>query len=189
MSNAQDALKAFQSTGDTEEVVPSALTPTPSIRLHDAEGKNVGKYIAGKYLGRREADGPNGKLVFLDIRLRDTNQVATVKKGTSYPEVAVKPGDIVSLFASSRLDKAISPLELGTDIIAVYDGMKRVKTKKGMVWAHSYTVNRSKTVTLSEDDKKHIGKSQTSKTTKEEAVKSKAKSEVEAEEALAQLED
>lgn len=188
MSNAQDALKDFESTGTVQDVKPATMAPTPSIRLHDEEGKNVGKYIVGKYLGRREADGPNGKLVFLDIRLVKTNQVATVKKDGKYPETEVKAGDLISLFASSRLDRAIKTLDLGSEVFVVYDGMARVKGKKGMVWAHTYTV-KAKAGTLSPEDKEYVSRRSDNAASKEDAAKAKSANEAEAQQALSTIED
>lgn len=186
--NSIDALKDFESTGEITDVKPASMAPTPSVRLHDEEGKNVGKYLSGKYLGRREADGPNGKLVFLDVRLDKTNQVATVKKDGKYPVVEVKAGDLISLFASSRLDRAIKTLDLGTQIFVVYDGMKKVKGKKGMVWAHTYTV-KAKAGTLSPEDREYVNRRAEGKASKEEAETAKATNEADAEAALSKIED
>jgi len=156
MNTADKAIKAFEETGDTQNVVAPSMEPTPSIKLHDEDGENVGKFVQGKYLFRRTSTGQYGEIVYLDVRVSATNATATVKKDQAYVPVPVKEGDIISLYASSRLDKQLRSLEPGTDFIAVYRGLVKEKTSKGKVHAHEYEVKAKKEPILTPADVEYI---------------------------------
>lgn len=184
--SAEEALKTFDTEGKAETVDASNFKNDPGIRLQGDDPTNIGQFIIGKYLGRREAQGQNGKLVFLAIRLESTNAPATTKKGDKYVETSVNPGDMVSVMASSRLDRAIQQVEVGSKVFIKYEGMKKVKTKKGSVFAHTYTVKALKS-TLTPQDVEYL-KSRASQITKEDVETNRVQNETEAEEALNSLE-
>lgn len=156
MNTADEAIKAFKATGDTQTVEAPSMEPTPSIKLHDEDGENVGQFVQGKYLIRRTGKSQNGEVVYIDIRLENTNAKATVKKGKDYVPAEIKAGDIISVYASRRLDRQLSKLEPGTDFIAVYKGMVKVKTAKGRTHAHDYEVQAKTDATLTPADVDYI---------------------------------
>lgn len=187
---AEEALKAFDSEGDTQEVDAPSMQPTPSIKLQDDEGANVGSFVQGKFLARRVGKGQNGEVVYIDIRLIETNAKATVKKGTNYVTADVKPGDVISIYASRRLDRQLATLEPGTDFIAVYKGMIRVPNGRGgKVSAHDFQVKAKKVAELSADDVAYIKARSTRKTTKVDVENENERANEEAESNLSSLED
>jgi hypothetical protein len=145
--SADQALKEFDKEGRATEHVPASSISTPSIRLQGEEEEAIGRFIVGKLLQRREVkgkhldDGGNPKtLVFYSIRLEKTNAEATAKKGEKYVAVPVKENDVVSIMATSRLDRALKAVAPGDRVYVRYDGMKKVQTMKGRVFAHNFTV-------------------------------------------------
>ena len=188
MTNYTDALRDFDTKGKAVTVSTGSNIVIPSIRLHDSEGENVGQFVAGTYLGRREAEGPNGKFVLLTLRLATTNAKATIKKGSSYPEAAVKAGDIINVFASSRLDRTVKDLELGTRIMVRYEGKKKIDTPRGKVFAHFFDV-KAIADALAPEDREYLKTQEAATLSRQQAVVSRRTNEEEAEAALAQLED
>jgi len=184
---ADQALKEFDVEGKAEEVEP-ASNFNPSIKMHDENGENIGLFVSGRYLSSRELVNNGTKLMFIDVRLEKTNAKATVKKGKSFPEVSVKAGDIVTVYASSRLYRSVKSLQPGTRVFFEYEGQKKVETPKGRKLAHIYKV-KALPGTLTPEDVAYLS-SRTKKVVSEKEIETANKaSEVEAEAALSQLED
>lgn len=184
--SANDALKEFDAEGKAEDVQPQSSF-APSIKIHDEDSTNVGQYVSGRLLRTREANNNGTLLMFVELRLEKTNAKATVKKGKEYPTVEVKAGDIVSVYASSRLYRAAKQLAPGTRVFFQYDGQKKVETPKGKKLAHIWTV-KSLPGNLTPDDVAYL-KARTKTASDSEVAKSAVSTEVEAKEAMAQLED
>jgi len=180
MTTAEEALKAFNASGDTQTVEAPSMEPTPSIKLQDEDGNNIGKFIQGKYLVRRTGKSQNGEVVYIDVRLDKTNAKATVKRGKEYVGAEVKTGDIVSVFASRRLDRILSKLEPGTDFLAIYKGLVKVKTARGKVSAHDFEVKARKEANLTPADVDYIKARSGAKKTEVNVSEENAKTEAEA---------
>lgn len=185
--NADDALREFDVENKAEDVEP-ASSFNPSIKMHDEDGANIGLYVSGRYLSSREIVNNGTKLMFIDVRLEKTNAKATIKKGKAFPEVTVKAGDIVTVYASSRLYRAAKQLQPGTRVFFEYEGQKKVETPKGKKLAHIYKV-KSLPGNLTPEDVSYL-QSKTKKVVSEADVDaSKKGSEADAESALNTLEE
>lgn len=185
--NANEALKAFDTAGVSEDVEPTS-SYNPSMKLHDEDGTNVGLYVSGRYLRSRTIDNNGTKLMFIDLRLESTNSKATVKKGKGYVEVSVKAGDIVTVFASSRLYRAINGLQPGTRVFFEYEGQKKVETPRGRKLAHIYKV-KALPGTLTTEDVEYIKVRSEKRVSDKDVQESRENSEAEAEAAMSHLED
>ena len=191
-NSANDALKAFEAEGPTEE--PNQKKDSianPTIKLHNGDGDKTELFAVGKFLvaKRIEKATPKGKraYMFVDIVLEKTNATATIKdekaKG-GYRDIEVKPGDIVTLFAASRLFNAASRLSPGARLYAKYDGGKMEKGK--MVHQH---VIKSLPGTLTPKELEYVNAANKRKEVAAVASQSKGNDEAEAADALSQLED
>lgn len=189
MSNqtAEDALKDFDTEGKAEELEPVSNF-NPSIKMHDEDGENIGLYVSGRYLSSREVLNNGTKLMFIDLRLEKTNAKATIKKGKSFPEVAVQAGQVVTVYASSRLYRSVKGLQPGTRVFFEYEGQKKVETPKGRKLAHIYKV-KALPGTLTPEDVEYL-KARSTKAVSEKDVEAAAKnSDAEAEAALNNLDE
>lgn len=186
MQTAEEALASFDTEGKAETAEP-AQNVTPSIKLHDQDGNNVGLFVSGKLLGIRKIEKNGVKYMFVELKLESTNAKATIKKGKSYGEVAVKAGDIISVYAASRLFNAVKDLPLGTRIFAKYEGIRKVETPRGRKDAHFFTTKKLPG-TLTVDEQKYVD-SKRERLTESEAKKAQAGVEAEAEDNLSTLED
>ncbi len=184
MTNALDAKKRFEQTGDVQEVTPDVVYPS-SIKMHDESGANIGQYVTGRFLSARIVGTGENTLRFVDIRLTATNAIATRKKGKAYVEAEVKEGEIVTIFATSRLMRALENVAAGSEVFLQYDGRKKIEGRKGV--PHIWTV-KAKPGTLSAEDIAHIQRV-TGAASKKQAEAAKVNNEAEAQAALAQLAD
>lgn len=192
MTNANDALKEFESQGKTDE--PSQkkdVASNPTIKLHNGDGENTGLFVLGKVLLTKAVEKATSqgkrKFMFVDMVLEKTNAVATVKDDkakSGYKEVAVKPGDIVTIFAASGLFNAASRLSPGTRMYASYNGIKMQKGKG----VHQHTI-KTLPGTLTETEAAYVAAQNKRKEAAADAGKAKAEDEAQAADALSQLED
>lgn len=185
--NAADALKEFDADGKAEDVQP-ASSYAPSIKIHDEDSTNVGQYVSGRLLRTREANNNGTLLMFVELRLEKTNARATVKKGKEYPTVEVKAGEIVSVYASSRLYRAAKQLTPGTRVFFQYDGQKKVETPKGKKLAHIWTV-KSLPGNLTPEDVEYLKSRNNKAVSDAEASTAKVQTDAEAKAAMADLDD
>jgi hypothetical protein len=186
MQSADEALKEFDADGTAKTVEPEQNN-TPSIKLHDADGNNIGLFVSGKLLGVREIKKNELRYMFVELKLESTNAKATIKRGSSYPEIAVKPGDIVSVYAASRLFNAVKNLPLGSRVFTKYEGIKKVETPRGKKDAHIFTV-KSLPGQLTAEELTYVQRRK-DKLTEKEAKTAQATVEAEAADALSTLED
>ena len=189
MTNAQDSLKEFESQGKTEE--PSQQkegVSNPTIKLHNSDGTNTGLFVVGKFLCAKSVvkDTAQGKrtYMFVDMVLEKTNAVATLKDGAKYKEVPVKSGDIVTLYAASRLFNAATKLSPGSRLYAAYTG--GIIQKGKMVHSH---VVKSLPGTLTPAEAEYIASKNRKKEAAVDAAKSKSEEDKQAADAMGQLED
>lgn len=185
MSN--DIMSQFDPEGKAETAEPVSNL-TPSIKMHDEDGLNIGKYVSGRLLSTRKIVKNGTNLMFIEVRLESTNAKATVKKGNAYVEAQVTPGQLVSVYASSRLFRSVEPLAIGSRVLMTYEGQRKVETPKGRKLAHIYDVKHLPGV-LSDEDLAHLKARAARKNAVKDVEASQKESEVEAEAALSQLED
>lgn len=189
MTTNTDALKEFESQGKTDE--PNQLkemAANPTIKLHNSDGENTGLFVVGKFLTCKEiskntAQGKR-KYMFVDMVLEKTNASATVKDGTKYRQVPIKSGDIVTIYAASRLFNAASRLAPGTRLYAAYAGGVIQKGKL----VHSHVI-KTLPGTLTETEAAYIAAHNKRKEVAADATRSKAEEDKQAEDAMSQLED
>lgn len=197
MTSTNDILNAFNADGKATKVeTPSTFKNNPTVFISNQDADNIGAYFVGTFLLGKSVpkkDDPTKFNFYLECRLEKTTAssiTASDGKGT-YKPVEVKEGDIVSIFAPSRLFRAVSTLSPGTKFVAVYEGMRKPKDsgkKAGM--AHHFAV-QSKPGALTVEDVDYI-KNRTKPTdtkpvvSKEEVSKA---SEADQAEALKLLED
>lgn len=186
MKTAEEALAQFDTEGKAETVEP-VQNNTPSIKMHDQDGNNIGLFVIGKLLGVREISKSDMRYMFIEVRLESTNATATIKRGKDYPTVEVKAGDIVSVYASSRLFNAVKNLPLGSRVYMKYEGIKKVQTPKGRKDAHIFTTKKLPG-TLSPEDVRYI-EARKDSLTKKEVEAAQKEVEAEATDALSTLED
>jgi hypothetical protein len=189
MTTSQDALKEFETQGKTDE--PSQkkdMVSNPTIKLHNGEGEDSGLFVLGKFLMAKqiEKSTPQGKrkYMFVDVVLEKTNATATIKEGTKYRDVPVKPGDIVTLFAASRLFNAAVRLAPGTRLYAAYAGGAIEKGK--LVHKH---VIKTLPGSLTEKEQEYVSTQTKRREAAVDASKAKVEDESAAADAMSQLED
>ncbi len=189
-TTANDADKEFSAGGKVEE--PSQTKEgiaNPTIKLHNSDGTNTGLFVVGKLLTSKTvtkmtAQGQR-RYMFIDIVLEKTNAVATVKiDGGKYKEVPVKAGDIVTLYAASRLFNAASRLSPGSRLYAAYTG--GIIQKGKLVHAH---VVKSLPGSLTASEMEYIAAKNKQKDAAVDAAKSKSEEDKQAADAIGQLED
>lgn len=152
--------------GDKVEV-KSTFTNTPSIRIQNEDSDNVGAYVRGKFLLRRETPSKTyeGKMItFIELRYAASDKCGniTVKNGDRYDPVTPKVGEIISIMAPSRLARQAAEFEPGDDILILYEGMKKPTLgngKKGKL-GNSFQV-RKKPGNLTPEDVEYIKKRMT----------------------------
>ena len=185
--NVNDALKEFDVDGKAVDVEPAASF-APSIKIHDEDATNVGQYVSGRLLRTREVTNNGTRLMFIELRLEKTNAKATVKSGKSYAPIEVKAGDIISVYASSRLYRAAVSLSPGTRVFFKYDGQKKVETPKGKKLAHIWTV-KSLPGNLTPEDVEHLRVRNNKAASDTDVASAKASTESEAKAAMNELDD
>lgn len=192
MANANDVLNDFESQGKTDE--PSQkkdVVSNPTIKLHNGDGENTGLFVLGKVLLTKAVEKPTAqgkrKFMFVDMVLEKTNATATVKdekSKTGYRDVAVAPGDIVTIFAASGLFNAASRLSPGTRMYASYNGIKMQKGKG----VHQHTI-KTLPGSLTPKEAEYVAAQNKRKESAADATKAKAQDEDAAADAMKQLED
>lgn len=95
---------------------------SPMLNLGGRKGK-PGDYAAGVFKGLRE-NGKTGqeRRAFATIILDDTNVTASIKEGTGYKDVKAVSGKEVSIYASSRLERALQNVPEGAEVFVEYQG-------------------------------------------------------------------
>lgn len=192
MIDANDALAQFEKEGKTEEPEQrKEVAANPTIKLHNGDGEKTELFVVGKLLTAKQVEKltPQGKrrYMFVDIVLEKTNAPATIKDSkvkSGYRDVDVKAGDIVTLFAASRLFNAASRLIPGAKLYAKYDGGKMEKGKM----VHQHTI-KSLPGTLNAKEQEYVTAQNKRMEKSINAGQAKAADESAAADALSQLED
>ncbi len=189
MSLNDDVLKEFE--GAEEPNQKKDIASNPTIKLHNGDGEKTELFVVGKFLIAKaiEKATPQGKrkYMFVDIVLEKTNATATVKDPkakSGYRDVEVKAGDIVTLFAASRLFNAASRLSPGAKLYAKYDGGAIEKGK--LVHKH---VIKALPGTLTPKELEYVNAQNKRKEAAADAGKAKVEDESAAADAMSQLED
>lgn len=192
MIDANDALNEFESQGKTEEPNQKKESiANPTIKLHNGDGEKtelfvVGKLLSAKRIEKMTAQGKRAYM-FVDVVLEKTNAKATLKDEkakTGYKDVEVKAGDIVTLFAASRLFNAASRLSPGAKLYVKYDG--GIIEKGKLVHKH---VIKSLPGTLTPKEQEYVTAQNKRMESSANAGKAKVEDETAAADALSQLED
>lgn len=192
MSKADEVLKTFEAAGNVVEPDQKKESLSrPTIKLHNKNGNKTELFVVGKLLTVKKVERmtPKGKraYMFVDIVLEQTNTKASVKDDkapTGYRDVEVKAGDIVTLFAASRLYNAALRLVPGAKLYAKYDGGE---IEDGKV-IHRHII-KALPGTLTAEEAEYVARANERKEAAIAAAQSKAEDEAEAEHAMSQLED
>lgn len=189
MTSANDSLKEFEAQGKTDE--PSQIKEgqsNPTIKLHNSDGVNTGLFVVGKFLLAKSVKKttPQGDrtYMFVDVVLEKTNATATLKEGAKYKEVPVKAGDIVTLYAASRLFNAASKLSPGSRLYAAYTG--GIIQKGKLVHGH---IVKSLPGSLTTAEMDYIASKNKKKDAAVDATATRAEEDKQAADAMGQLED
>lgn len=140
MTNTYDQALA-KLKGSTENVEEVKATFPPTLKIHDKEGKGIGKYVSGVLKARRTVSIKGKPAPVYTLVLSDTNAEATKKDGDKWVKTDVAAGQDVSLFAPTRLDRILKEFGPGAKVIIHYDGKTPVKTPMGEVKTHMFTVH------------------------------------------------
>lgn len=145
MSNTVDeARKRFKERhkGDVHTVEG---TFPPTLKLHNKDG-NPGAYVSA-ILKDSKSVTINGipKRVYT-LELLETNAPTLKKSGKKddkgkaiYEEIPNKKGDIVSIFAPTRLDRVLNGVPSGKEVFIEYKGKSEFTTKQGnVVYPHTF---------------------------------------------------
>lgn len=127
--------------GSSENVEEIKATFPPTLKIHDKEGKNIGKYVSGVLKTRRMVSVKGKPAPVYTVTLSDTNAEATKKDGEKWVKVDVVTGNDVSFFAPRRLDRVLKEYGPGAKVLIHYDGKKPTKTPMGEVLTHMFTVH------------------------------------------------
>ena len=140
MSNAiEEARKRFQGRNEGKVNTVEGTFP-PIVQLHNKEGK-VGAYVVGILdatravkIGKREQNVYNLKLI-------ETNASIVKKEGKVMVDTEAKKGDLVSIFAPTRLDRVLKGIAKGIEVFIEYDGREKFVNKDGIATnPHVFTV-------------------------------------------------
>lgn len=102
----------------------------PTVRLHNKEGK-VGAYLVGLLDSHHTAKVNGNDQEVYSFKLIETNGVASKKEGTEYVDTEVKEGELISIFAPTRLARVLATVAAGAEVFIEYKGREPFVTKKG----------------------------------------------------------
>jgi hypothetical protein len=104
-----------------------------------------GQFFQGELAAHKQADskytnedGSKKKLEIYEFKVEDTNMQLQKQEGKEYVEATVAPGDIVSLFAPTRLNNALRQASVGQHIKFTYLGLGKATGRGGK--PHEYDV-------------------------------------------------
>lgn len=141
MSNVIDeARKRFQDRNKGKTTSVQATLP-PIVRLHNKEGK-TGAYLSGILDGKHEVTiGKKKPQLVFNFKLIETNASITKKdpkasssaKGKDkYMDVEAAKGDLVSIFAPTRLARVLNDVSNGAEVFLEYKGREPFTNNEGI---------------------------------------------------------
>ena len=106
----------------------------PSLYLSNKDGAK--RYLEGTLLAKRTVKVDDIDKQVFTFSVKDTD-APTVRKGN---EVTIAEGDEVEVWGTADLNRKLSTIADGTDLLITYNGKKKKVTAKGTIFPHDFTV-------------------------------------------------